>query len=115
MVGLALPYSLLSRPYLHLRSAAIEASIFLSQAVWLARTRSIRKRAKEAELIWDEFPEAQAWEEKRWRFHWRKRNSLSSAGDMGPMGVATESGNGSVGEQPNEESRTCDFKQYRDV
>lgn len=55
-------------------SATIEASIFLSQVVWLLRTRNIRQRAKEAELEWDEFPEAQAWQEDRWRLPSIRRN-----------------------------------------
>ena len=60
-------------------SATIEASIFLSQAIWLFRTRQIRRRAKEAGLEWDEFPEAQAWQEDRWRF---SRSWKSSDGSV---------------------------------
>ena len=63
----------------NMQSATIEASIFLSQAVWLFRTRDIRRRAKEAELDWDEFPEAQAWQEDRWRLPWNWKGSDASA------------------------------------
>ena len=55
-------------------SAAIEIGIFLSQAVWLYRTRKIRKRMKEAELPWEEFPEAQEWQSYRWR--WKNVKSV---------------------------------------
>ena len=48
-------------------SAAIEAGIFISQGVWLLRTRSIRRRAKECELKWEDSPEAQEWQENRMR------------------------------------------------
>lgn len=50
--------------------AAIEMGIVLSQLIWLFRTRAIRKRAKNAELSWEEFPEAQQWEDSRWRLKW---------------------------------------------
>ena len=54
-------------------SASIEASIVLSQVIWLFRTRRIRRRAKEAGLDWDEFPEARDWQEDRLRvpWHWK--------------------------------------------
>ncbi|KAL8687039.1 MAG: hypothetical protein Q9224_005270, partial [Gallowayella concinna] len=48
--------------------ATIELGIFLSHGIWLYRTRDIRRRAKEAEMEWEEFPEAQEWQEKRWKF-----------------------------------------------
>ena len=82
-------------------SATIEASIFLSQAVWLFRTRNIRRRAKEVGLDWDEFPEAQAWQEDRWRLPWNWEESDASAVDEKIGGNA--SGNGHV---PIEISRT---------
>lgn len=50
--------------------AAIEIGIVLSQLIWLFRTRAIRRRAKDAELSWEEFPEAQQWEDRRWRLNW---------------------------------------------
>ena len=37
--------------------------MFISHGVWLLRTRSIRRRAKEAELAFDEFPEAISWQQ----------------------------------------------------
>ena len=60
-------------------SAAIELGIFLSQAVWLFRTRKIRRRAKEAGLDWDEFPEAQAWQEDRLHLRWNWNRSDANA------------------------------------
>lgn len=55
-------------------SASIEVGIFSSQAVWLYRTRRIRKRMKEAALPWEEFPEAQEWQDYRWR--WKSVKSV---------------------------------------
>lgn len=68
---------------LTLNSATIEASIFISQAIWLFRTRHIRQRAKEAESEWDDFPEAQAWQDNRWRLSsiWKK-TSASTVNEM---------------------------------
>ena len=43
----------------------------ISQAVWLYRTRMIRKRAKEADMSWGDFPEAQKWQDDRWKFPWK--------------------------------------------
>ena len=60
-------------------SATIELGIFLSQAIWLIRTRKIRQRAKEAGLNWDEFPEAQAWQEDRSHLRWKWRRSDANA------------------------------------
>lgn len=51
--------------------ATIEASIFVSQAVWLVRTRNIRARAKEADSSWAEFPEAQEWQQGGLKLTWR--------------------------------------------
>ena len=63
-------------------SAAIEMSIFVSQAIWLLRTREIRRRAKEAKVSWAEFPEAKTWEDDRWRWGWKTRFSSKSS-DVG--------------------------------
>lgn len=71
-------------------SATIEASVFLSQAVWLFRTRNIRQRAKEAELQWEEFPEAQAWQENRWKFHRDSKSAIASTVDGAPHMNAAE-------------------------
>ena len=60
-------------------SAAIEASIFISQAIWLIRTRGIRKHAKEAGMTWEDLPEAQDWEEKGWSLAKRRRANSSSS------------------------------------
>ena len=75
---------------LMLCSATIEASIFLSQAVWLFRTRKIRQRAKDVGLEWDEFPEAQAWQEDRWRLPWNWKKSTASAVDERTVGNAAD-------------------------
>ncbi|KAI4095056.1 MAG: hypothetical protein L6R37_007133 [Teloschistes peruensis] len=48
--------------------AAIEAGIFISQGIWLLRTRHIRHRAKEAVTAYEDFPEAQAWQENGFKF-----------------------------------------------
>lgn len=57
--------------------ASIESTIFISQGIWLYRTRKIRKRMKEAEMTWEEFPEAQDWQNQRWK--WRSRQSESES------------------------------------
>lgn len=56
-------------------SATVEIGIFISQGVWLYRTRNIRRRMKEAEMTWEEFPEAQEWQENRWMWPWVKEKS----------------------------------------
>lgn len=61
-----------------LNSAAIEGSFFISQAVWFYRTRKFRRRAKEAGLSWEEFPEAIEWEEDRWRWGFGRKSRSSS-------------------------------------
>ena len=43
--------------------------MFISHGIWLLRTRGIRRRAKEAHLSFDEFPEAIEWQESGFRFH----------------------------------------------
>lgn len=93
------------------KSATIEASIFLSQAVWLFRTRGIRRRAKEAELDWDEFPEAQAWQEDRWRLHWNWKGSDASAIDKTAGSDAAEDQEVTIGisrvQDQNEDIEQC--------
>jgi hypothetical protein len=37
--------------------------MFISHGVWLLRTRDLRRRAKDADLPFDELPEARAWQE----------------------------------------------------
>ncbi len=91
------------------RSATIEASIFLSQAVWLFRTRKIRQRAKEVGLEWDEFPEAQAWQEDRWRLPWNLKGSNATTVNKTTEGNAVENG-----QVPIEKSRTMQ-DQNRDL
>ncbi|KAL6720432.1 hypothetical protein ACLMJK_002354 [Lecanora helva] len=70
--------------------AAIEAMIFLSQGIWLLRTRKIRQRAKEAEMTWEEFPEAQAWQEKRWRLSWSRDRIQARKADKPSKGIVDE-------------------------
>ncbi|KAI4195113.1 MAG: hypothetical protein LQ350_007391 [Teloschistes chrysophthalmus] len=56
--------------------AAIEAGIFISQAIWLLRTRSIRRRAKEAAIPYEDFPEAQTWQANGFKLTlptWRRK------------------------------------------
>lgn len=38
--------------------------MFISHGIWLLRTRGIRKRAKEAQLSFDDFPEGTEWQDK---------------------------------------------------
>ena len=84
-------------------SAAIELGIFLSQAIWLFRTRKIRRRAKEAGLDWDEFPEAQAWQEDRLHLRWKWRRSDANAVKETTEGDAVVDGGIPV-EEPQEPS-----------
>lgn len=45
--------------------------MFISHGVWLLRTKGIRKRAKQAGMAYDEFPEAIDWQEKCFKFNWK--------------------------------------------
>lgn len=54
-------------------SALIELCLFISQGIWLLRTRGIRRRAKEAGLGFDDFPEAVEWQDKGFKFPWVSR------------------------------------------
>lgn len=36
--------------------------MFISHGIWFLRTRSLRRRAKEAGMTFDEFPEAVEWQ-----------------------------------------------------
>lgn len=38
--------------------------MFTSHGVWRLRTRNIRARAKQADMDYDDFPEAKEWQEK---------------------------------------------------
>ncbi|KAI9729836.1 MAG: ssk1 response regulator receiver [Cirrosporium novae-zelandiae] len=49
---------------LYILCILLELGIFTSQFIWLFRTRGIRKRAKEAGVPFDEFPEAQEFQNK---------------------------------------------------
>ena len=77
----------------------------MSQAVWLFRTRSIRKRAKEAEIEWDEFPEAQAWQGNGRQLPWSRKDPKVEMADMttGEDGTRIETADGLV---PTGDSRT---------
>ena len=50
-------------------SCAIEYGMFISHGVWLHRTRGIRKRAKQAQLSFDNFPEAMEWQDKGFKLN----------------------------------------------
>ncbi|KAL9576503.1 MAG: hypothetical protein Q9212_007043 [Teloschistes hypoglaucus] len=72
--------------------AAIEAGIFISQAIWLLRTRHIRRRAKEAATPYEDFPEAQAWQENRFKFKlptWRRNEYQARDGGSDHGGAVT--------------------------
>ncbi|KAL8824215.1 MAG: hypothetical protein Q9191_005216 [Dirinaria sp. TL-2023a] len=72
-------------------SASIESTIFISQGIWLYRTRKIRKRMKEAEMTWEEFPEAQDWQNQRWKWISRQSESKSNkAPDIEASAVVEE-------------------------
>jgi len=43
----------------------LEIGIFLSQVIWLLRTRKLRKQAKLSGQSFDDLPEAQAYQVKR--------------------------------------------------
>ncbi|KAI4235129.1 MAG: hypothetical protein LQ352_008125 [Teloschistes flavicans] len=83
--------------------ATIEAGIFISHAIWLLRTRGIRRRAKAAETTWEDFPEAQAWQENRMRFpHWLQRRNA----DANEKSDSSTSANGCAGaDHPSEAAR----------
>lgn len=46
--------------------------MLLSHCIWLWRTRKLRKRAKEASLSFDDYPEAVEWQAKGMRFMIRR-------------------------------------------
>jgi len=43
--------------------------MFLSHAIWLLRTRRLRKKAKDAGMTFDEFPETVEWEKKGYQIN----------------------------------------------
>lgn len=96
------------------RSAIFEASIFISHAVWLIRTRNIRRRAKEAELDWEEFPESQAWQEDRLRLPWHWKRSKAGREEVKTEATSMEMGS-SVPEQRVVQSRGEDVEIGRDI
>ena len=77
-------------------SAAIEAVIFITQGIWLLRTRKIRQRAKEVNLRWEDFPEAQAWEDKRlkipgsWTYCWPRRRQVDTDEEIGKDAIVMD-------------------------
>jgi hypothetical protein len=50
-------------------SCSIEYGVFISHGIWLLRTRKLRRRAKEADCSFDEFPEAIEWQQNG--FKWK--------------------------------------------
>ena len=99
---------------LTLCSATIELGIFLSQAIWLIRTRKIRRRAKEAGLDWDEFPEAQAWQENRLRLRWKRKRSDTNAVKETTEGDAVVDGCVTL-EEPQPPDQSGDIEQCRPI
>ncbi|KAF7190063.1 putative membrane protein [Pseudocercospora fuligena] len=55
---------------LYILCMAFEYAILISHGVWLLRTRGIRKRAKEAQTPYDDFPEAIEWQAQAWTLDW---------------------------------------------
>ena len=100
---------------LTLCSATIEASIFLSQAVWLFRTREIRQRAKEAGLEWDEFTEAQAWQEDRWQLPWSWKGSTAKTVDKATKGNAAGDGHVPIEKSQTVQDQNRDIEQCRQL
>ena len=98
-----------------LRSATIELGIFLSQAIWLVRTRKIRRRAKEAGSDWDEFPEAQAWQEDRLHLRWKWRRSDANAVKETTEGDAVVDGCVPVEEPQKSSEQNEDVEQCRPI
>ena len=96
-------------------SAAIELGIFLSQAVWLFRTRKIRRRAKEAGLDWDEFPEAQAWQEDRLHLRWKRKRSDADAVKETTEGDAVVDGCVPIEEPQKPPDQGGDIEQCRPI
>ena len=66
-------------------SCAIEYGMFISHGVWLFRTRGIRARAKEAQLSFDEFPEAIAWQDNGFKLpklKWLRREKPTTESEL---------------------------------
>ncbi|KAI9713933.1 MAG: hypothetical protein M1820_000663 [Bogoriella megaspora] len=61
--------------------AAIELSMFLSHGVWLFRTRKLRRKAKEAGVTFDEFPEYTEWQSKATKLNFKIMNLSRSRTD----------------------------------
>lgn len=95
---------------LMLCSAIIEVAIFLSHAVWLFRTRKIRRRAKEAGLEWIDFPEAQTWQEDRYRLSWSWNKSNASTLNEATGGDVVGDGHASIENSPNVPERSGDIE-----
>ena len=97
-------------------SATIELGIFLSQAVWLFRTRKIRRRAKEAGLDWDDFPEAQAWQEDRLHLRWKRKGSNTDTVKQTTIdGDAVVDGSVTGGESQKPLDQKGDIEQCRPI
>lgn len=65
-----------------LPSALVELCMFLSHGIWLLRTRKIRKRAREAMVCYEDFPEAIEWQEKGFQLNLRSFRSCCRTEDV---------------------------------
>jgi hypothetical protein len=52
--------------------------MFISHGIWFLRTRGIRTRAKEAEVDYDEFPEAKEWQGKAIKLRFSRKRGQES-------------------------------------
>lgn len=57
---------------MYMDSAFVEIIMFISHGIWLLRTRKIRRRAKQAGVSFDDFPEAIEWQERAFKFGLRE-------------------------------------------
>ncbi|KAK4943172.1 hypothetical protein LTR10_017196 [Elasticomyces elasticus] len=78
-------------------SACLEMSMFISQGVWLLRTRRLRKKCKEAGVEFDSHPEAMQWQSSGFKIPWSRTSSTQESeqtghqeGDVVPVTSAPE-------------------------
>ncbi|KIV79237.1 hypothetical protein, variant [Exophiala sideris] len=77
--------------------AFLEMSMFISQGVWLLRTRRLRKKCKEAGVEFDSHPEAMQWQSSGFKIPWSRPPSTQESeqtghreGDILPVTSAPE-------------------------
>lgn len=87
--------------------------MFISQGIWLLRTRRLRKKCKEAGLDFDSHPEAVEWQNNGFKFPWLRSFSNPESeqqtghmvGDIVPVTLAPQKESSSaigVPERPQE-------------